>query len=202
MKKSLPWMLTLTAEAPGTSQEPSGCCTVYEMRGEDGAFWFCDEVRGGRVGQKSISSILGKVPFLWMPSTVNTCSPKRFSLKILKGVEIKGDHTDKREIKDLFYDRWKMKWTRLSTCHLTKFWLEDPSSLGDALARLDCLTLGLALQATTGHIYLNYHHTSNITGNVSEQICWFSQEEHEEFTHVQVPCTRQGAPGHHPGAPA
>ncbi len=42
--------------------------------------------------------------------------------KILKGVEIKGDNTDKRMIKDLFYDRWKMRWTHLSTCHQTKFW--------------------------------------------------------------------------------
>ncbi len=60
-------------------------------------------------------------------------------------MEIKGDRTDKREIKDLFYDRWKMRWTRLSTCRQTKFWLEDPGSLGDALARLDRPTLGLAL---------------------------------------------------------
>ncbi len=29
--------------------------------------------------------------------------------KILKGVEIKGDHTEKREIKNLFYDRWKVR---------------------------------------------------------------------------------------------
>ncbi len=29
--------------------------------------------------------------------------------KILKGVEIKGDRTDKRDVKDLFYDRWKMR---------------------------------------------------------------------------------------------
>ncbi len=78
-------------------------------------------------------------------------------------MEIKGDRTDKREIKDLFYDRWKMRWTHLSTCCQTKFWLEDPGSLGDALACLDRPTLGLALQATTGHNYLNYHH--NMTGN-------------------------------------
>ena len=51
----------------------------------------------------------------------------------------------------------------------TKFWLEDPCSLGDAQARLDRPTLGLALQAITGHNYLNYHH--NIVGNISEQIC-------------------------------
>ena len=37
--------------------------------------------------------------------------------KILKGVELKGDRTDKGEIKDLFFDRWKMRWTRLSTCN-------------------------------------------------------------------------------------
>ncbi len=52
---------------------------------------------------------------------------------------------------DLFYDRWKMRWTRLLTCCQTKFWWEDPRSLGDALACLDCLTLGQALQAITGH---------------------------------------------------
>ena len=65
--------------------------------------------------------------------------------KILKGVEIKRDCTDKREIKDLFYDRWKMRWTHLSTCQA-----------GHPGHRLDCLTLGLALQVITGHNYLNY----------------------------------------------
>ncbi len=89
--------------------------------------------------------------------------------KILKGVEIKGDQTDKGEIKELLYGRWKMRWTHLSTWCQTKFWLEEPGSLGDALACLDLPTLGLALQAITGHIYLNYHH--NIAGNISEQIC-------------------------------
>ncbi len=99
--------------------------------------------------------------------------------KILKGVELKGDCTDKREIKNLFYGRWKVRLTHLLTCCQTKFWLEDPGSLGDALAHLDRITLGLALQAMTGHNYLNYHH--NIVGNISEQICQFCWEEHEEF---------------------
>ncbi len=90
--------------------------------------------------------------------------------KILKGVELKGDHADKRERKDLFYDgegemdspfnmspgqvlawrtlvAWVMPW-------LT--WILQP-------------LLGLALQATTGHNYLNYHHS--VTGSVSEHIC-------------------------------
>ncbi len=53
------------------------------------------------------------------------CSHLRVHLfwgdKILKGVEVKGDRTDNREIKDLFYGRWKMRWTHLSTCHQTKF---------------------------------------------------------------------------------
>ncbi len=106
--------------------------------------------------------------------------------KILKGVEIKGDRMDKREIKDLFYDRWKVRWTRLSTCHQTKFCLEDPGSLGDALAHLDHPTLCLALQVITGHNYLNYHH--NVTGNISEQICQFCQEEREEFIHLACEC--------------
>ncbi len=106
--------------------------------------------------------------------------------RILKGAEIKGDCTDKREIKDLFYDRWKMRWTHLSTCHQTKFWLEDPGSLGNALTHLDHLTLGLALQAITGHNYLYYHH--NITGNISKQVCWFCQEEREEFIHLACKC--------------
>ncbi len=105
---------------------------------------------------------------------------------ILKGVEIMGVCTDKREIKDLFYDRWKVRWTCLSTCCQTKFWLEDPGSLGNALAHLDHPTLGLALQAITEHNYLYYHH--NVTGNISEQICRFCQEKHEEFIHLVCKC--------------
>ncbi len=60
-----------------------------------------------------------------------------------------GDHTDKWRVKDLFYDKWKTRWSDLSTCCQTKFWLEDPDCLGDALARLDRPTLSLALQAIT-----------------------------------------------------
>ncbi len=44
--------------------------------------------------------------------------------------------------------------TCLLTCHQTKFWLEDPSSLGDALARMDCPTLGLALQGIITYIII------------------------------------------------
>ncbi len=51
-----------------------------------------------------------------------------------------------------------MGWTCLSTYCQTKFQLEDPGSL-------DHPTLGLTLQAITGHNYLNYYH--NITGNIS-----------------------------------
>ncbi len=102
-------------------------------------------------------------------------------------MELTGDCTDKREIKDLFHDRWKMRWTHLLTSCQTKFWLEDPSSLGDVLARLDCLTLDLALQATTGHNYLNYHH--NIVGNISVQICHFCQEECKEFICLACGCS-------------
>ncbi len=65
--------------------------------------------------------------------------------KILRGVDLAGDHTDKWKAKDLFYDKWMMRWSDLPTCCQTKFWLEDPGCLGDTLARLDCLTLGLAL---------------------------------------------------------
>ncbi len=67
----------------------------------------------------------------------------------MKGVELEGDR---------FYDRWKVRWTRLLTWCQTKFWLEDPGSLGDALAHLDHPTLSLALQAIAGQNYLNYHH--------------------------------------------
>ncbi len=106
--------------------------------------------------------------------------------KILNAVDLEGDCTGEKEIKDLFYDRQKMKWTCFSACRQTKFWLEDHSSLGDALACLDHRTLGLALQAITGHNYLNYHH--NIVGNISEQIYQFCWEEHEEFIHLVCKC--------------
>ncbi len=69
--------------------------------------------------------------------------------EILRGMDPAGDHTDKWKAKDLFYDKWKTRWSDLPTCCQTKFWLEDPGCLGDALARLDHLTLGLALQAIT-----------------------------------------------------
>ncbi len=88
---------------------------------------------------------------------------------------------------DLFHDRWKMTWNHLSTCHHTKFQLEDPGNLHDSLASLDHLTLGLAIQAIMGHNYLNYHH--DIVGNISEQICQFCWEEHEEFIHLVCECT-------------
>ena len=96
-----------------------------------------------------------------------------------------GDHTDKWKAKDLFYDKWKTRWSDLPTCHQTKFWLEDPGCLGDALARLDSLTLGLALQAITGHNYLTYHH--NI-GSTSEKTCRFCKESQEEFIHLACKC--------------
>ncbi len=96
-----------------------------------------------------------------------------------------GNHTNKWRVKDLFYDKWKTRWSDLSTCRQTKFWLEDPGCLGDALARLDRLTLSLALQAITGHNYLNYHHNM---GNSSEQICRFCGESREEFIHLACEC--------------
>ncbi len=106
--------------------------------------------------------------------------------KILKGVELKGDCTDKREIKDLSYDRWKMRWTCLLTCCQAKFWLEDPGSLDDALACLDHLTLDLALQARMGHKYLNYHH--DMVGSISKETCQFCLEECEQFIHHECKC--------------
>ncbi len=83
-----------------------------------------------------------------------------------------------------------MRWTCLPTCCQTKFWLGNPGGLGDALAHLDRLTLDLALQATTGHNYLNYHH--NIVGKISEQICHFCGEEHDEFIHFVCKCSALG----------
>ncbi len=80
-----------------------------------------------------------------------------------------------------------MRWTHLPTCRQTKFWLRDPGSPGDALACLDRLTLDLALQAIPGQNYLNYHH--NIVGKISEQICRFCGEEHEEFIHLACECS-------------
>ncbi len=96
-----------------------------------------------------------------------------------------GDLTEKWKVKDLFYDKWKTRWSDLSTCCQTKFWIEDPGCLGDALARLDRPTLGLAIQAITGHNYLNYHH--NI-GSISEQTCRFCKESREEFIHLACEC--------------
>ncbi len=51
--------------------------------------------------------------------------------KILRGMDPVGDLTEKWKVKDLFYDKWKTRWSDLSTCRQTKFWIEDPDCLGD-----------------------------------------------------------------------
>ncbi len=92
---------------------------------------------------------------------------------------------NKRAIKDLFHDRWRECWKHLTTCCQTKYRIDDPSSIGDATAHLDHLTLSIVLQALTSHNYLNYHHY--IAGNFSKQICRFCKEECEEFIHLVCP---------------
>ncbi len=67
----------------------------------------------------------------------------------------------------------------------TKYWIDDPGSIGNATACLDCLALSTVLQALTSHNYLNYHHY--IVGKFSEQICWF-KEECKEFIHLMCEC--------------
>ncbi len=74
-------------------------------------------------------------------------------------------NSNKRAIQDLFHEKWRERWKHLTTCHQTKYWIDNPGSLGDATARLDRLTLSTVLQALTGHNYLNYHH--HIAGNFS-----------------------------------
>ena len=93
---------------------------------------------------------------------------------------------NKRAIPDLFHNRWRERWKHLTTCHQTKYWIDDPSSIGNATADLDHLTLSIVLQALIGHNYLNYHH--HIAGNFSEQICRFYKEECEEFIHLLCEC--------------
>ncbi len=92
---------------------------------------------------------------------------------------------NKRAIKDLFHNRWRECWKHLTTCHQTKYWRDDPGSIGTATAHLDHLTLSIVLQALTSHNYLNYNHY--IVGNFSEQIC-------TDTPHVQVPSTCHGMP--------
>ncbi len=106
-----------------------------------------------------------------------------WSNQLLKQVDT-GDCTNsnKRAIQDLFHNRWRECWKYLTTCHQTKYWIDDPGSTGNATACLDHLTLSIVLQALTGHNYLNYHH--HIAGNISEQNCRFCREGHEEFIHL------------------
>ena len=93
-----------------------------------------------------------------------------WSNQLLNRVDM-GDcvNSNKRAIQDLFHEKWRECWEHLNTCCQKKYWIDDPGSLGDATARLDCLTLSTVLQALTGHNYLNYHH--HIAGNFSEQNC-------------------------------
>ena len=95
-------------------------------------------------------------------------------------------NSNKRAIQDLFHKKWRECWKHLTTCCQTKYWIDDPGSLGDATARLDRLTLSTVLQALTGHNYLNYHH--HIAGNSSEQNCRFCGEGREEFIHLACEC--------------
>ena len=95
-------------------------------------------------------------------------------------------NSNKRAIQDLFHEKWRERWKHLTTCHQTKYWIDNPGSLGDATARLDRLTLSTVLQALTGHNYLNYHH--HIAGNFSEQNCRFCGEGCEEFIHLACEC--------------
>ncbi len=44
-----------------------------------------------------------------------------FEGKILRGVDLAGDHTDKWKAKDFFYDKWKMRCSDRPTCRQTKF---------------------------------------------------------------------------------
>ncbi len=67
-----------------------------------------------------------------------------------------------------FWGGWNSRMT-IQISRQTKLWLAAPGGLGDTLACLAYLTLGLALQAIAGHDYLNYHH--NVVGKISEQIC-------------------------------
>ncbi len=93
---------------------------------------------------------------------------------------------NKRAIHDLFHDRWRACWKHLTTCLQTTYWIDNPGSIGNAMACLDCLSLSIVLQALTGHNYLNYHHY--IAGNFSEQICRFYKEDREELIHFMCEC--------------
>ncbi len=106
-----------------------------------------------------------------------------WSNQLLKRVDM-GDcvNSNKRAIQDLFHERWREHWKHLTTCRQAKYWIDDPGGIGDAMARLDRLTLSTVLQALTGHNYLNYHH--HIAGNFSERKCRFCGEGCEEFMHL------------------
>ncbi len=105
---------------------------------------------------------------------------------LLEQVDL-NDHTNlnKRAIKDLFHERWRECW-HLTTCCQAQYWIDNPGSIDNATARLDCLAFSIVLQALTGHNYLNYHHY--IVGNFSEQICRFCKEEHEEIIYLVCEC--------------
>ncbi len=109
-----------------------------------------------------------------------------WSKQLLEQVDL-NDHANfnKRAVNDLFHDRWRECWKHLTTCCQTTYWIDDPGSIGDAMAYLDCLMLSIVLQALTSHNYLNYHHY--IAGNFSEQICRFCKEL-EEFIHLTCEC--------------
>ncbi len=65
---------------------------------------------------------------------------------LLEQVDL-NDHTNfnKTAIKDLFCNRWRECWKHLTTCCQTKYWIDDPSSIGNATACLDRLTLSIVL---------------------------------------------------------
>ncbi len=92
-----------------------------------------------------------------------------WSGKLLEQMNLGDDlKIGKGTIKELFHNRWRAKWKCLTTCCQTKYWLDVPGSIGDAVACLNCPTLSVVLQTLMGHNYLNYHH--HMVGNFSEQI--------------------------------
>ncbi len=57
-----------------------------------------------------------------------------------------------------------------------------PRLFGENIVILDRQTVGLILQALTGHNYLNYLNQSN------SSLCRFCEEEHEEFPPLVLKC--------------
>ncbi len=110
-----------------------------------------------------------------------------WSKRLLEQVDLNDcANLNKRVIKDLFRNRWRECWKDITTYHETKYGIDDPCSIGNAMAHQDCLMLSILLQSLTGHNYLNYPHY--MAGNFSEQIRRFCKEEHVEFIHLVCKC--------------